>query len=186
MNEVLKSSANVISITRIFLVLALFFTKPLSIPFFVIYFICGISDVLDGYIARKTNTASPLGEKLDTAADMIMVAVLTIILYPMIGIPPKILYWIIGIALIRFVSIAVLYIKYKIFGMLHTIGNKITGLMLFFVPVMLQSKVFMIILCTAASLSALEELFIHLFSKKLEINKKSIFYTPKNKTFNES
>ena len=44
-----------------------------------------VSDDLDGYIARKTETASKLGEKLDSVADLIMVVVLTIVLYPIIN-----------------------------------------------------------------------------------------------------
>lgn len=48
----MKSIANYISIARIFLALTLALTKPLSIAFFTIYLVCGISDFFDGYIAR--------------------------------------------------------------------------------------------------------------------------------------
>ena len=179
----MKSIANYISTSRIFLSLTLAFTKPLSIAFFVIYLVCGISDVFDGYIARKTNTASKLGEKLDSAADLIMVMVLMIVLYPIINpiinSTVQIVVWIVIIGIIRSVSMLVVFVKYKNFEILHTYGNKITGLVLFAFPLSLafvQSDVLMMyIICVVASISAIEELFLHLSSKEFRANKKSIF-----------
>lgn len=167
---------------RIFLVIALIFVRPLSIEFFVIYVICGVSDMLDGYIARKLSTESIFGEKLDSAADLIMVAVLIIILYPFIDIPITISYWIIGIVIIRVLSMIIVFIRYKIFGMIHTVGNKITGFMLFLFPLIIQSELLIYILCMAGSISAIEELFIHLFSKEFDRNRKSILH--KGRRFN--
>ncbi|TGE37242.1 CDP-alcohol phosphatidyltransferase family protein [Desulfosporosinus fructosivorans] len=174
----MKSIANYISIARIFLALTLALAKPLSIAFFAIYLVCGISDVLDGYIARKTNTASKLGEKLDSGADLIMVVVLIIVLYPIINPTVQIIVWIVIIGIIRAVSMMVVFVKYKNFGILHTYGNKITGLVLFAFPLSLafvQPDVLMYIICVVASISAIEELSIHLSSNELRANKKSIF-----------
>lgn len=178
-SDAVKSIANCISIVRIFLSLTLALVKPLSITFFTIYFLCGISDIFDGYIARKTNTTSKLGEKLDSAADLIMIVVLMIVLYPLINLTVQIIVWIIIIVIIRAVSMMVVFVKYKTFAILHTYGNKITGLVLFiFFPLSLafvKSNVLMYIICVVASFSAIEELFIHLLSNELRANKKSIF-----------
>ena len=76
----MKSVANYISISRIVISLALLITKPLSPIFLFIYLIIGLSDILDGYIARKTCSTSKLGEKLDSMADMIFDVILIIIL----------------------------------------------------------------------------------------------------------
>lgn len=174
----MKSIANYISASRILLCLALIFTEPLSIAFFVIYILCGISDILDGYIARKTNTISELGGKLDSIADLIMVMVLMILLYPMINPTLKIIFWIAVIAMIKVISIMVVFIKYKTFEILHTYGNKFTGLFLFALPISLiwvQSNIMMYILCIIASISAIEELLINISSNELRTNKKSIF-----------
>jgi CDP-diacylglycerol--glycerol-3-phosphate 3-phosphatidyltransferase len=173
----MKSIANYISILRIFLAPALFFARPLSIEFFVIYFVCGISDIFDGYIARKMNTTSKLGEKLDSIADLIMVTVLIIILLPIINISIKILYLAISIALIRITSMIILFIKYKTLGILHTVGNKVTGFILFLFPLIIKSDVLIYLLCIIASVSAIEELFINLFSKELDRNRKGILKT---------
>ncbi len=174
----MKSIANDISIARIILVLLLVFTKPLSTAFYIVYLMCGISDMLDGYIARKTNTTSKLGEKLDSIADFIMIAVLIIRLYPIVQIPNAILSWIVIIAIIRILSVIIVFIKFKTFGMLHTYGNKITGLMLFLYPIVFglnKSVVVMYTLCIISCFTAVEELFINLLSNDFQANKKSIF-----------
>jgi len=179
----LKSIANYISITRIFLALILALVKPLSITFFTIYLVCGISDVLDGYIARKTNTASKLGEKIDSVADLIMVVVLMIVLYPIIDLSAQIIAWIVILGIIRAVSMMVVFVKYKTFVILHTYGNKITGLVLFAFPLLLafiQSDRLIYIICVVASISAIDELFIHLASDELRTNRKSIFTKVRN------
>ncbi|MBU3191867.1 CDP-alcohol phosphatidyltransferase family protein [Clostridium bowmanii] len=175
----MKSIANYISISRAFLAPALALTKPLSITFFVIYLICGISDVFDGYIARKTNTTSQLGEKLDSVADLIMIMILIIVLYPIINLTVKIIVWVVIIGIIRVVSIIVVFVKYKTFGILHTYGNKITGIILFTFPISLTFiplDVLIYMICVVASISAIEELFIHLSSNEFRANKKSLFY----------
>ena len=172
-----KSIANYISIARIFLVLTLPLAKPLSIAFLAIYLLCGISDVFDGYIARKTHTTTKLGEKLDSAADLIMDAVLIIILYTIINPTVQIIVWIIIIAIIRAASVVVVFVKYKTFGMVHTYGNKFTGLVLFAFPLLLsfvKSDVLIYVICVIASISAIEELFIDLLSNEFQANKKSI------------
>ena len=173
----MKSIANYISISRISLSLILTLVKPLSITFLAIYLVCGISDALDGYIARKNHTESKLGAKLDSVADLIMIFVLMFILYPLINLTAQVIVWIVVIIIIRVVSMIVVFVKYKTFGILHTYGNKITGLMLFAFPFSLafvQSDVLMNVIFLVASLSAVEELFIHLSSNELLINRKSI------------
>ena len=98
------SLANGISLARIVLVLVLILVKPLSITFFTIYLVCGISDVLDGYVARKTNTVSSLGGKLDSVADLIMVLVVCLLLYLYVwpGLANEIIVWIVIIGLIGY------------------------------------------------------------------------------------
>ncbi|SKC69098.1 CDP-alcohol phosphatidyltransferase family protein [Maledivibacter halophilus] len=170
--------ANYITITRLFLVFTLLIVRPLSVEFFLIYTVCGISDMLDGYVARKTDTTSRIGEKLDSVADLLMIFIVIYILYPIIQIPVKFYYWIIVIVVIRVVSMIVVFAKHKTFGILHTYGNKVTGFLLFLSPLLLvriQLDVLTYILCLFGSASAIEELIIHLISKELELNKKSIF-----------
>jgi CDP-diacylglycerol--glycerol-3-phosphate 3-phosphatidyltransferase len=174
----MKNLANYISIARIILVLILAILEPLSFLFYVIYTVSGISDIMDGFIARKTNSTSKLGEKLDSAADFIMVIILVPIFYTILNPGTRILLWIIVIGIIRTISLLIVLVKYKTFGMLHTYGNKITGLILFLIPLLLiivPNGVLMYLVCSVASVSALEELGINMLSKELRANKKSIF-----------
>lgn len=133
---------------------------------------------MDGFIARKTLTTSTLGAKLDSIADMIMIFVLLFILYPIVNPSIKIIIWIISIAIIRLTSMLIALKKYKTFASLHTLGNKLTGIILFIFPLLLpyiNTSRLMYILCTVAIISAIEELIIHLTSSQLQLNKQSIF-----------
>lgn len=174
----MKAIPNYISFSRIILSFILIFVKPLSITFYVIYIICGFSDIVDGYIARKTGTTSKLGAKIDSVADMTMVGVLIIVIYPIINPSQKVGIWIIAIAIIRLAAMIVAMKKYKIFASIHTYGNKMTGFVLFMFPILIHyvlSIEMIYIICVMASVSAIEELVIQVTSSELNVNKKSIF-----------
>ncbi|SHJ41503.1 CDP-diacylglycerol--glycerol-3-phosphate 3-phosphatidyltransferase [Clostridium cavendishii DSM 21758] len=173
----MKSIANCISISRIVFAFILYWVKPLSILFFTIYILSGISDVIDGYIARKTNSVSKLGDNIDSIADFVIIVVLIIKLYPIINPTLEIIIWIVIIAIIKIASVILILIKYKTFEMLHTYANKITGFILFIFPILLaffKLDVLIYITCIIAGISAIEELLINVFSKELRIDKKSL------------
>ena len=74
-------AANLITISRIILIFPVLFLvseeKNLSNWFALILFVlAGITDNLDGYIARKTGTESPLGALLDLMADKLLVVII--------------------------------------------------------------------------------------------------------------
>lgn len=163
---------------RVILGLTLFFTKPLSATFFIIYSLCGISDFLDGYIARKTSNTSNLGASLDSIADFLFIVILMYILLPILTIPTWIVLWIFVIVIIRVCSLLVGFIKYHSLAFLHTYANKTTGILLFCYPIIiipLDMNMIGFILCTIASVSAIEELMINIKSKELIRDVKSIF-----------
>jgi len=111
MGDKMKEILNYISFSRIILSFILIFVEPLSAAFYAIYIICGLSDIMDGFIARKTGTTSKLGAKLDSIADMIMAAVLLILLSTILNLSTEIVIWIILIGIIRVASIAVAFKK---------------------------------------------------------------------------
>ncbi len=174
----LKYTANVISITRIILAITLFFVFHNKWLFLVLYIICGVSDVLDGYIARKTKTQSELGARLDSVADLIFFAVITVsvILWKkneiLIFLP-----WVILTVLIRCVNLVIVVYKYHSFAILHTWGNKTAGFLLFMIPLFLLFQQFEMLwpVCIIAVLSAAEESMIHITSSELNVNRQSIF-----------
>lgn len=70
-----------------------------SVMFYLMYLLCGLSDMIDGTIARKTNTASKFGAKLDTAADFVFIVVSLVKILPVLPIQRWL--WIIVIAIIK-------------------------------------------------------------------------------------
>ena len=174
----MKHIASLITTSRIVGALVLLFIEPLSTPFFVVYILCCASDVIDGYVARKTNTASRFGEILDSAADFLLVAVMGYIFIPLLVWEQWMLYWIGMVAVVRFTSLSVGFAKYRALAFLHTYANKAAGIACACFPFLYQFlglSLTVAIVCAVASLSAFEELSITISSKELNRNRKSVF-----------
>lgn len=156
----------------------LLFTVPFSLPFWVLYGYCGVSDFADGLAARITKQQSDLGAKLDSVADVMFCLAIVIAVVRAIVIPLWIWICAIVIALIRVTAYLIGYKKYHTFSALHTYANKATGGFLFGTPVlyaMFGITATGVMLCLLAALSACEELLITVLSKNLNRNCKSIF-----------
>lgn len=130
--------ANIITYIRIICSIILLFCPVFSPTFYALYIAAGVSDMLDGAIARKTSTVSEFGSKLDTVADFVMVTLCLIKLLPVIHIPTWLLIWIIMIAVIKAVNLISGYVTRKKIVVLHTIMNKVTGILLFVLPLTLK------------------------------------------------
>ena len=61
--------ANIITGFRGLISIVLLFCPVFSPVFYMLYLIAGLSDMIDGTIARKTNTVSEFGTRFDTVAD---------------------------------------------------------------------------------------------------------------------
>ena len=156
----MKNLANCISASRIIMSIVLMATNTFSSEFYIIYIYCGISDMLDGYIARKSNNTSKIGSVLDSVADIVFVIVAMIKILTVIKLSNVIIIWAIIIALIKISNVVCSYIYYKKFVFPHTIANKITGLVLFITPLIIvkfDSIMFEIIVCMIATFSAIQE-----------------------------
>ena len=155
-----KHLANIITCLRIIgSVVLLFFDVP-SFPFYITYLLCGFSDMIDGTIARKTNFVSSFGSKLDTAADIVFMAVCSVKLLPLIHIPVSLWTWIAVIAIIKFANIVMGFVRGKKLVDYHTVLNKITGLTLFLLPFTLQliePTYSFALVCTVATIAAVQE-----------------------------
>lgn len=170
--------ANIITLIRIGLAISLLFIKKYSPPFLILYSICGFTDILDGYIARKTKTESNFGAKLDTISDLLFFIIMFIIMFDILLKDIICLVFIITILLIRIISIIIVLKKYNKFAILHTYTNKLTGLLLFFIPYFIylnNANIIIYIISVIALISSMEELTINIKSKQLDLNRKSIF-----------
>lgn len=152
--------ANTITFFRIAASIVLLFCPVFYPAFYVFYIAAGLSDMLDGFAARKTDTVSELGEKLDTIADFVFVAVCLIKLLPVLRIPVWLYGWIGIIALIKVVNIISGFAVQKKFVAVHSVMNKATGALLFLLPLtipVLPLKYSAIVVCAAATFAAIQE-----------------------------
>ena len=154
------NAANIITGFRIVLSAALFFCPVFSPEFYILYLAAGITDIIDGTVARKTNTVSKSGERLDSAADMIFVLVCFIRLIPVLDIPLWLYIWIAVIVIIRIVNVISGSVIRKRSIILHTTMNKLTGALLFMLPLTLQFvdlPYSAVIVCCFATFAAVQE-----------------------------
>ena len=152
--------ANLLTGFRILCGVALLFCQPLSPLFIILYLIAGLTDMIDGAVARRSNTTSEFGAKLDTAADFIFVAACMIKLLPMLSVPLWLWLWIGGIALTKAVNLLSGYILQKRFVAMNTVMNKVTGMLLFVLPLTLPIVDLTYcapIVCAVATFAAVQE-----------------------------
>lgn len=156
----MKNLPNYISISRIIFSIMLLIPKTFSITFYYMYIYCGVSDMLDGFIARKFNYESKMGAILDSISDIIFVIVSMIKILPNLSLTNVIIIWIVFIIFIKVVNVIYSYIYYKRIVLLHTISNKITGFILFIAPFVIintNAIIIEIIICSIATFSAMQE-----------------------------
>ena len=155
-----KHIANILTGCRILGSILLLFFPVFSTAFYILYLFCGFSDMLDGTVARKTNSTSERGAKLDTAADLVFVTVSLVKILPAIHLPPWLWIWGSLIAMIKIINIVLGYVSQKTFLSLHTTMNKATGLLLFLLPLTVsfaELKYTAIVVCSVATFSAIRE-----------------------------
>ena len=157
-----KHIANIITSSRIIFSLPLLFIPLSSVWFTILYLFCGLTDMIDGTIARKTNSVSGFGSKLDTVADLLFVMASFIKILPAIRLPWWLWTWCGAIAIIKIGNFVWGYISKKHFISLHTVLNKVTGLLLFLLPLTLRfvKPIYSsAIVCFMATLSAIHEVY---------------------------
>ena len=139
---------------------SLLFCPVFSPTFFLLYIAGGISDMIDGAVARKTGNVTEFGSRLDTVADIVFVAVCLIKLLPVLHVPVWLYIWIAIIAFIKLVNIAAGYIRQKEFVAVHSVINKATGCLLFIFPLTLtfvDLKYSATVICAVATIAAVYE-----------------------------
>ena len=152
--------ANVITGLRILVSAVLVFCPVFSQIFYVLYLIAGLSDMVDGIIARKTNSVSEFGSRFDSIADFVFVGVCLIKILPVMDIPIWLYVWTAVIALIKIINIISGYAMHKRLIAVHTTMNKVTGVLLFMLPLTLSIVPLIytgIPICSVATFAAIQE-----------------------------
>ena len=155
-----KQIANIITSCRILGSIGLLFCPVFSDGFYVLYLFCGLTDMVDGSIARKTGAVSSFGARLDTVADFLFVIASFVKLVPVIRIPVWIWVWAAVIAVVKLVNLVWGSTQMKQMPSLHTIANKATGLCLFLLPLTMSFvdlRYTAPVVCAIATIAAIQE-----------------------------
>ncbi|QIK70576.1 hypothetical protein G7062_09795 [Erysipelothrix sp. HDW6C] len=172
----IRKIPNILSLFRIVLVFIVCFLPINSTYFLPLYLFMGSTDILDGFIARKFNAHSELGAALDSIADFFMYLLIATILIPTLTLPQQYIFLSI-ILFTRLIAITIGYVRFKTLVFIHTLANKASGLLVFFLPILTQAHFYLLALticCIVALIAALEELVIIATTSKLNRDQKSL------------
>lgn len=151
-----QQAANCITICRMIGAVVLLTVRPLSPIFYGLYTCMGLTDVLDGVVARATKSTSEFGAKLDSAADLLFFSVTFVRLFPALRqrLPVLIWYFVAAILALRLTSYLTAAVKYGKVADPHTPWNKLTGGMLFAIPYLIGIRWLTSTCYVAAALAA--------------------------------
>lgn len=174
------NTADTVTSVRIIASLLLLFLPLRSAWFIAVYTFTGLTDILDGWLARKTGTTSDFGARLDSVADLLFYGIVLFRLIPVLWklLPVEIWYAVATVILVRLAAYITAAVKYHRFTSLHTWLNKLTGAALFLLPYVLvvsTGVVYSWAICILAFAASAEELTIHFCQKEYRADIKSIF-----------
>lgn len=179
---------NLVTSIRIIGAVAILFLEPLSLPFYLVYGLCGLSDALDGFLARKLGASSRIGSLLDSVSDLIFYSVMAVVIFPTLYELLSLGNWLVilipvGLQLIGYIICA---IKFRKFSALHTYANKALSVIVFAFPfsfigyIYLLYNLYIYIGCIVAFYAGIEIILIHLWCSTYNERNKSIFLLKRN------
>ncbi len=154
----MKQLPNIISSFRIAGSLGLLLCDVTGVVYWIIYGLCGISDIVDGWLARRLNCVTKMGALLDSLADICFVACCIWKLLPILVLPQWLWLWAGVIVVIKVVNQLSALVMYGHCCFPHTLANKITGFLLFIaVPMTLCTIIPIAIVASVATFAAIHE-----------------------------
>lgn len=154
----MKHLPNILSSLRIVGAVALLLCDVAGTTFMTLYTLCGISDIADGWLARKMKCVTRTGALLDSLADICFVACCAWKLLPILELPQWLWLWagaIVAIKIVNQISALVMYVRCCF---PHTLANKWAGFLLFIaVPMTFWSIVPITIVASVATFAAIHE-----------------------------
>ncbi len=154
----MKQLPNIISAVRIAGSLGLLLCDVTGVVFWIIYGLCGISDIVDGWLARRLKCVSKTGALLDSVADICFVVCCAWKLLPILDLPQWLWLWAGVIVMIKVVNQLSALVMYGRCCFPHTKANKITGFLLFIaVPMTLCTVIPITIVASIATFAAIHE-----------------------------
>lgn len=165
--------ANIITVFRIVCGFLLLLFPAFSPLFYVFYILGGLTDALDGMIARMLHQTSKLGSRLDTVADLFFIVFVLIKVLSSVYVPLWLWVWIGLIALVKIVNVILGFVCHRRFVVAHTRMNKIAGILLFIVPLSIDNVpwqlnfIIVYITCAVATLAAVHEGYFIRMNKEI-------------------
>ena len=154
----MKHLPNILSSLRMVGAVALLLCDVVGTTFWVLYMLCGISDIVDGWLARKLKCVTRTGALLDSLADFCFVACLCPLLLPILELPQWLWLWAGVIVAIKVVNQLSALVMYGRCCFPHTLANKWAGFLLFIaVPMAFWSIVPISIAAIVATFAAIQE-----------------------------
>ena len=154
----MKHLPNILSSLRMVGAVALLLSNVSSSPFWVIYMVCGISDIADGWLARKLKSVTRTGALLDSLADFCFVACCAWKFLPILELPQWLWLWSGVIVAIKVVNQLSSLVMYGRCCFPHTLANKATGFLLFIaVPMTFCTVIPITIVASVATFAAIQE-----------------------------
>lgn len=153
--------ADGITVSRILFSLILLALQPQSILFAALYLLCGVSDALDGFAARKLHAESEHGAILDSIADLVFAVTYAVKILPLLAIPLWIWIWTAIIAAVKITGIFIASRNAHRLSVAHSLGNKLTGFLLFLLPLSVRIadvKYGAALVCIAATATVIKEI----------------------------
>ena len=149
---------NIITLLRIAGSLGLLLCDVTSVAYWIIYALCGISDIADGWLARKLKCITKTGALLDSLADICFVACCVWKLLSILELPQWLWLWAGVIVVIKVVNQISALVMYGRCCFPHTTANKVTGFLLFIaVPTIIWSVIPIAIVAAIATFAAVQE-----------------------------
>jgi cardiolipin synthase len=184
----LKTIPNILSISRLLLMPAMIIPAYLindesqaRFVFLIMFIIIGITDKLDGTLARYLNQTTAIGAKLDTIADMVFYPLIALWLYRfesgVVGEWWNLVYFLLAL---YFFKMIIGKIKFGYVPAFHTIGAKTFSASLYFfmIAAMLDAdlaKTAFPFLCVIGYINQVEETYIMLTRDSVDENIRSVF-----------
>jgi cardiolipin synthase len=149
--------------------------------FAILFCVNLITDILDGFIARKFNAATPIGARLDSLADLgsYIAALYAISKFYWGDIAPYKI-WFFAFVITFIVSQLLSFVKFKTFPSLHLYSFKTSGYAqgIFLFALFIDQFIpwLFIVAMSMGTIACLEETIVILYLKELKSDVKSILY----------
>ena len=154
----MKHLPNILSSLRMVGAVALLLYNGASSTFWGLYAVCGISDIADGWLARRLKCVTKTGALLDSLADFCFVVCCAWKLLPILELTQWLWLWAGIIVAIKIVNQFSALVMHGRCCFPHTLANKWAGFLLFVaVPMTVWSIIPISIAAIVATLAAIQE-----------------------------